>query len=519
MLLEEELAVAVPTVEVQPLAREIAQPTRRARRSRRARQRQLFVLVAATFLVQLAVLGLRSRHQWQHYNLSLDFAIFHQAWSQIGTRNLNPRLTVFDYHYWQSHFELITWPLAYLGHFRRDDGLSLLYLQDLATVASEAVVVAWVWSETRTRRGRVARFAVPLTVVLLVVNPWLYRAAGQDFHFEALATFFTLLAAWELWYGRRRGWVWVVLALLCGDVAGTYVAGLGLSFVVAGRRTRREGAVLISAGFVWVALAALLHANRGSGIDEYSYLASAQPVSAGFGGMVAVGHGMLRHPSRPVQAITKRLGKVWQNLAPTGVVGLVAPWTFGVMLAVLLANVLNGRPQFIEPSYQDLPVYLFGVLGTVLLVHALCERGGVLGVVALIVVAAVTVNALAFDATHYGRLDRVKVSMPAAGQLAAVRRLVPDDAEVIATFGVAGRFAGRRSLRVISYGGQRIPVDAQTVVFVFAPSAGNQPLPLAILEPAERYVRDWLGARLVYHGGEVNAYEWHASGSTHVDLP
>src|SRR5258708_24770657 len=153
MLLEEELAVAVPTVEVQPLAREIAQPTRRARRSRRARQRQLFVLVAATFLVQLAVLGLRSRHQWQHYNLSLDFAIFHQAWSQIGTRNLNPRLTVFDYHYWQSHFELITWPLAYLGHFRRDDGLSLLYVQDLATVASEAVVCAGVWGETRTRRG------------------------------------------------------------------------------------------------------------------------------------------------------------------------------------------------------------------------------------------------------------------------------------------------------------------------------------------------------------------------------
>jgi hypothetical protein len=262
-------------------------------------------------------------------------------------------------------------------------------------------------------------------------------------------------------------------------------------------------------------LAALLHANRGSGIGEYSYLASTQPVPAGLGGVMAVGHGMLRYPSRPVQAITKRLGKVWQNLAPTGVVGLVAPWTFGVMLAVLLANVLNGRPDFIEPSYQDLPVYLFGVLGTVLLVHALSERGGVLGVVGLIVVAAVTVSALAFDGTNYGHLDRVRVSMPAAGQLAAVRRLVPDDAEVVATFGVAGR----RSVRVLSYGGQRIPVDARTVMFVFAPGAGNQPLPPDILEPDERYVRDSLGARLVYHGSEVNAYEWHPSGRTHFDLP
>jgi hypothetical protein len=519
MLVEEELAVAVPTVEVQRPARRFQEPTRRARRSLRSRRRLVVACVAATFLVQLAALALRSRHQWQHYNLSLDFAIFHQAWHQIGARDFNPQLTVFGYQYWQSHFELITWPLAYIGHFRRDDGLSLLYLQDLAIVASEAVVVAWVWTETRTRRGRVARLAVPLTVVLLVANPWLYRAARQDFHFEALATFLTLLAAWELWYGRRRGWLWVVLALLCGDVAGTYIAGLGLSFVVAGRRTRREGAALLSAGVIWVALAALLHANRGSGIGEYSYLASTQPVPAGLGGVMAVGHGMLRYPSRPVQAITKRLGKVWQNLAPTGVVGLVAPWTFGVMLAVLLANVLNGRPDFIEPSYQDLPVYLFGVLGTVLLVHALSERGGVLGVVGLIVVAAVTVSALAFDGTNYGHLDRVRVSMPAAGQLAAVRRLVPDDAEVVATFGVAGRFAGRRSVRVLSYGGQRIPVDARTVMFVFAPGAGNQPLPPDILEPDERYVRDSLGARLVYHGSEVNAYEWHPSGRTHFDLP
>jgi hypothetical protein len=477
------------------------------------------VFVVITLLVQLAVLVVRSRRQWQHYNLSLDFAIFHQVWHQIGSRDLNPRLSFFDYHYWQSHFELITWPLALIARFRRDDGLSLLYLQDLAIVASEVVVIAWVWTETRARRGRVAKFAVPLTLVLLVANPWLYRAAGQDYHFEALATFFTLLTAWELWYGRRRGWVWAALALLCGDVAGTYIAGLGISFLVVGKRTRRDGAVLAAAGFIWVALAALLHANRGSGIEDYSYLASMQPVPAGIGGVVAVGHGMLRNPSRPVQAIGNRLGKVWQNLAPVGVVGLVAPWTFGVMLAVLLANILNERPVFIEPSYQDLPVYLFGVLGTVLLVHALSERGGFLGVLGLVVVAAVTFNALVFDVTHYNRLDRVRVSTYAAGQLSAVRRLIPNDAQVIATFGVAGRFAGRRSMRVISYGGEKIPVEGRTVVFVFAPGAGNQPLPPDILEPAEHYVRDSLGARRIYDGSEVNAYEWQPDGRRYVELP
>lgn len=519
MLLEEDLAVAVPALDAELLAPDIKRPTRRLRRTYRSRRRRVFCLVAAMLLVQLAVLAVRSRHQWQHFNLSLDFAIFHQAWHQIGAGNFNPRLSVFDYQYWQSHFELITWPLAYLAHFWRDDGLSLLYLQDLATVASEAIVVAWVWTETRTRRGRVARVALPVTVVLLVANPWLYRSAGQDFHFEALATFFTLFAAFDLWYGRRRGWIWAGLALMCGDVAGTYIAGLGLSFLVAGKRTRGKGAALVTAGIGWVAVAALLKANRGSGIAEYSYLASSQRVPAGIGGVVAVGHGMLRYPLRPVQAIGKRLGKVWQNLAPSGVVGLVAPWSLGVMLAVLVANVLNQRPDFIEPSYQDLPVYLFGVLGAVLLAHALSERGGALGVVGLAVAAAMTANALFFDAGHYGDLDRVHVSKAAAGQLSAVRRQIPNEAQVIATFGVAGRFAGRRSVRVISYGGEKIPVDAGTVVFVFAPTAGNQPLPIEILAPAERYVRDTLGAQRIYHGSEVDAYEWHPSAETSVTFP
>ena len=234
---------------------------------------------------------------------------------------------------------------------------------------------------------------------------------------------------------------------------------------------------------------------------------------------MAVGHGLLRYPSRPVQTIGKRLGEVWQNLAPSGVVGLVAPWTFGVMLAVLVANVLNQRPDFIEPSYQDLPVYLFGVLGAVLLAHALSQRGGVFGVAGLIIAATITANALFFDAGHYHHLDRVHVSKAAAGQLAAVRRLIPNDAQVIATFGVAGRFAGRRSVRVISFGGERIPIDSSTVVFVFAPWAGNQPLPVEILAPDERYVRDGLGARRIYHGSEVNAYEWNPGAETSVTLP
>lgn len=494
-------------------------PTVRPRRSRTTTV-ALTTFVFAALGVQLVVLLARSRQQWQHFNLSIDFAIFHQAWHQIGRGDLDPLLTTLGYPYWQSHFELIMWPLALLGRLHRDDGLGLLYLQDLAIVASEAVVVAWIRTETRERDTRTQWIAVSAVVVLMVANPWVYRAAMQDFHFEALGTFFTLLAAWDLWRGRRRGWIWVALALSCGDVSGTYMVGLGLSFVVAGRRTRRVGAALGAVGLLWVVLAALLHANRGSGIAEYAYLASTtKPVSAGIAGVGAILWGVVHHPSRPIQMLGDRLGKIWLNLAPVGTAGVVAPWSFGVMVAVLLTNALNARPGFIDPSYQDVPVALFGALGTVLLAIALSARPGRVGALGVMVVAALAISAIVFDATHFHRVDAAKVSPFAAGELAAVRREIPDDAQVVVSFGVAGRFAGRRWVHVLSYGGQSFPVESRTVVFVFAPAAGNQPVPLTIVERAERFVRDTLRARVLRRGVEVNAYEWRPHGLSHVELP
>jgi hypothetical protein len=63
---------------------------------------------------------------------------------------------------------------------------------------------------------------------------------------------------------------------------------------------------------------------------------------------MSVGMGMLRHPSRPLHAISGKLGRVSDHLAPAGVLGVVAPWSFGIVVVVLLENTLNGEPLFIE---------------------------------------------------------------------------------------------------------------------------------------------------------------------------
>jgi predicted membrane protein DUF2079 len=496
--------------------------SRHRRRAVRTRSDWLLVaLVVVVLLAQFVVLAIRSRHQWQHFNLSLDFAIFHQAYHQIGAGDLNPKLTLFGYRFWQSHFELIMWPVALLGRLHRNDGLSLLYLQDLAHVAAEAVVIAWVWTETRkTERGWPVLVTVPIALVLLVANPWPYLAALQDFHFESLATFFVLLAGWDLWNGRRRGWIWIALTLLCGDVSATYVAGLGLSFAVVSRRTRRDGLVLIATGVAWVALVAILGANKGSGLADYSYLTSSGKEASGLGGALAIAAGMLRHPSRPLRAIWHKLGRVYRNLAPTGVVGLVAPWTFGVMVTVLLANALNGKDFFVLPSYQNWPIYLFGTLGTVLLVHAWSARPGRWHVVAAVVLLVVVANALVFDAAHrqHAKLP-YQVSGAAAHELAMARRAVPGHAQIVASFGVAGRFAGRKHAYALLYGGQRFPIRERQVMFLFAPGVGNEPLPPDITGNDERYVRNILRARVVVDGNAVRLYDWRPAGPGTVRLP
>jgi len=65
----------------------------------------------------------------------------------------------------------------------------------------------------------------------------------------------------------------------------------------------------------------------------------------------------------------------------------------------------------------------------------------------------------------------------------------------------------------------RLPVDAQAVVFVFAPTAGNQPRAPSALERTMAYVHDQLGAHILYEGAEVTAYEWRPVGQKSVTLP
>ena len=198
-----------------------------------------------------------------------DFAGYFQAWFLIAHGHLNPHLTVWgNTAFIHVHGELILWLLAPLWWIA-PSGLTLLWLQDLALVVAEAAVFLWMvefafgrWprpSDTgrsaaahraggSKNRGFAPQALSVIGLLLLVANPWIYWSVSFDFHAEVLGTAFIALAAYDLAHHRRRYWLWIALTLISGDVASTYVAGLGLSALLAGPAWRRKGLALVGLG-------------------------------------------------------------------------------------------------------------------------------------------------------------------------------------------------------------------------------------------------------------------------------
>ena len=184
--------------------------------------RMVWLLGVAVFGVQFVLLVLHSWYLWDHFDLTADFGQYSQAWQQIATGHLNPYDTTYPWFYphygypfYQGDLELIMWPLALL-YWVWPHAIDLLIVQDVALAGAGLVAFRWVLEHLQNHAPN-RRFAVAVSgcvLAILVLQPWTYWAASYDYHSEPLATFFTLLAGRDLWAGRRRGWIWVVLVLL-----------------------------------------------------------------------------------------------------------------------------------------------------------------------------------------------------------------------------------------------------------------------------------------------------------------
>ena len=462
--------------------------------------------------LQLAVFLAWSTILYRRFALTADFSIYHQAWYLIAHGDLNPYDTVQGFPFWQSHSEFLVWPLAPLYWVWPHDVL-LFYVMDVGIAGAEVVVFTWLCEiAQRSRPGKTAAWLTGVGLLLLVVNPWMWWAVSFGYHLEALAVLFAALLARDLANGRRRTWAWVAPLLACGDVAGIYLAGLGLGGVLAGRSSRLRAAFLALLGVGAVLLISLVHGNLSS-LEAYNQLAAAGPVGSSLG-LTALIKNIVSHPLAVLSTLWAKRVDLLANLAPAGLLGFAFPLVFPLAAAVLLVDTLAPGVNFAEPLFQSLPIYVLLPAGTVAVLGWLARRHRR---AALLLAGLVAAQALGWAAVWGPQTASqwLRVHGATAATLSSLEARIPVTAEVIASQGVAGRFSGRADAPVLIQPGT-LPVAGGEDWFVITPWASIETQSTASAMAFIGELAGPLHATLVTSADGVWAFRWRPPPGVHT---
>jgi Predicted membrane protein (DUF2079) len=486
---------------------------------------------AALCLLGLQLIGMfvLSTLQYGRFNLGNDFADYAQAWTAIAHGHLNPTISFWGFSFWRDDLELLMWPLA-VFYWVYPHTLTLLYLQDIAVVAGELVVI--VWAKEIITKSKQARYngawVFGSVIALLVITPWSWLTIGFDFHFEPFAVLFALLAARDLWAGRYL-WliVWVPLTLAsCAAAGSLLVIAIGLAAILSRDRSRPVAAAVVLAGLGWLAMASALGGMLFGGLQlstMYGYLSGH---TTGHLSLFTSLVGFVTNPLAALRMFSSHAAFVAGYIASAGVVGLLSRWALFPALVILLPGAFNANVNFIHfaQSFQNWPAVLFLVVGFALACGLLAEkvtvpRGAVpaFGAWALAVALIVGVPYLGHISSYVDG-----VSPGAARLLAQVQRQIPPGGEVVASQGVVGRFSADRSAFDYWAHGtpEKYPLTGQRVVFVLSPAQGTAEGVPQETRSAISYVRERLHATLLEQGSGVWVFAWAPRpGTRSVVLP
>jgi hypothetical protein len=207
-----------------------------------------------------------------------------------------------------------------------------------------------------------------------------------------------------------------------------------------------------------------------------------------------------------------------------GFVGVASAWGWPLACVVIIPSALNANVAFLNPhaSFQTWPALPFVLVGSVMVIRRLASgatraRGtaavvGATWVIALVVVA----GALLPGIPAFG----VSVGPEPAAQLAHLDAVIPPQAEVIASWGIVGRFAVRSAVYAYGPSSRTFPVDRRIVVFVLSPGVGNNEVTPSTARSAVRFAEDRLGATVLLAHDRIYGLEWRPPpGTSRVELP
>ena len=497
--------------------------------------RIVLYIAIALFGAQFIGLLVYSWVQYHRFDLGIDFASVNQASTEISRGNLNPYSTILGSSFLDNHFALFLWPIGALLFVFRSSFI-LLVIQDLFLAGTGLLTFKWAshLMESRKTRREAGYAILAVTAVLLLLDPLVYYSAALDFHFEATATFFAVFAAYDVWAGRhRRAWIWVALCLTCGDLGGLCVAGVGISAVLAGKATRRQGAFYVLAGVVWVGLITALNANQGSLLDNYAYLAGRTTLPKGFRGPLTILGGTVSHPGRLIDMFREKARMMWRYLPPGGVIGIITPWGFGVPAIILLSSALQSNTLFIGEPFQQFAVVPFVMIGTVTFLTALMSsdvhlfhrsavwsdlwarsRSGRWIAVGILLFGILLGGIRYADEYLPGSFtDNATANIITSSQAAALGTALgrtPSGAEVISSNDISGRFSGREYAYIYFTDTTPIPLYAGDVELVM--DTENDPyVTPAQKAAAAQYLESKFHARTLMHRDGVWMLGWTQS--------
>ncbi|MGO9341812.1 MAG: DUF2079 domain-containing protein [Acidimicrobiales bacterium] len=510
-----------------------------------------FWLVSAIVLiVQLVGLIIYSNYLYGRFDVSTDFAHNAQAWYLIGHGDLSPVDTIrlITTPFWRDHFDLIIWVLSPL-RWLSPSPIVLLWVQDIAIVATEAITLLWVGGicaeQLRTRTSR--NVAGIIALIALVANAWWYETVSFDLHMPPLGAPFLVLAAYSFWKGRfRLALIASALSLLCGAVVVELVILVALA-ALCSRRIRQKGGARWAigttfVGLAWFGLVNILGANQASNIaSNYGYLTGTSSLHVGISAIV---RGALTHPSRLYTTLQAHWRAVLYELLPTGFVGLVTWWGLFFFVGLLLLSAATASPVYSSYSaaFQNLPAMPFLFIGSVMVLVRLASSprrvptedkpaesaarhtesnarrnvARVAPAVALLLALTATVVVVAQSDIMIRRIphERFLVSADQASALQQATTLIPTDAEVIASYGIVGRFSEHKFIWELVGAGQRFEVNASSIYFVITPTAGWETIRAPDATADVQYLQKDLHARTLVDSAGVWLLEWHPPHNT-----
>ena len=473
--------------------------------------------IAGLFAIAVSFLGLAAWSLFleRHFALTFDYAFYGQAWFLIAHGHLDPFSSVANTYFWQNAFELLMWPIALLWYVW-PHAVTLLWVQDAATAATEALLFTWMCEATavsfKAKQLKDWYVAFPLAgLILLIVNPWTLWINSFDFHPESLDLLLVILMARAFWQGRnRRGWTMTALTLLGGALGATYVIGTGISAFLAGRKWRRIAIPLAVTGIMALLFIAAVGANKAGGVVYQNLISGSHFKTVT---PFTLAQSMIEHPSRALTAIWGVRLDIFANISAGGIVGLLNPWTFGIVFLTLLEGSLTGLANYAQPYVQNsLPVALLMPLGTMMVCLAFStSRRRWLKPFGIILLVLSVMNAIGWSIVWAPRVEfqYASVSANAIASLSHALTTIPSSDEVIASQGVVGRFALRQWIYPIFVDPpSTFPIHTKVVWFVVVPNQGIETESTLGAESEMDQIATDLHARLVSDSNGVFVFRW-----------